>query len=88
MTHCRVCGVLTDVGESVICEDCADKSDSALEKALIQSFSIEAIIAELKRRKGYKEYPLLKDEVCHLVRGKRTTVMLNGPLRILVVEDA
>jgi protein-arginine kinase activator protein McsA len=87
MTHCRVCGVLTDVGESVICEDCADRS-SALEKALIQSFSIEAIMAELKRRKGYKEYPLLKDEVCHLVRGKRTTVMLNGPLRILVVEDA
>jgi hypothetical protein len=25
MTHCRVCGVLDDVGEEVICEDCADK---------------------------------------------------------------
>jgi hypothetical protein len=25
MTHCRVCGVLEDVGEVVICEDCADK---------------------------------------------------------------
>jgi HD-like signal output (HDOD) protein len=25
MSHCRVCGVLDDVGEVVICEDCADK---------------------------------------------------------------
>ena len=64
------------------------ESDSALEKALIQSFSIEAIMDELKRREGVTEYPLRKDEVCHLVRGKRPTVMLNGPLRILVVEDA
>jgi len=63
------------------------ESDSALENALIQSFSIEAIMAELKRREGVTEYPLLKDEVCHLVRGKRTTVMLNGPARILVVTD-
>jgi len=63
------------------------ESDSALEKALIQSFSIEAIMAELKRREGVTEYPLLKDEVCHLVRGKRATVMLNGPARILVVTD-
>jgi hypothetical protein len=25
MTHCRRCGVIDEVGESVICEDCADK---------------------------------------------------------------
>jgi hypothetical protein len=28
MTHCRICGVLDDVGEVVICEDCADKIDT------------------------------------------------------------
>jgi len=28
MTHCRICGVLEDVGESVICEDCADKKEN------------------------------------------------------------
>jgi len=27
MTHCRVCGVLEEVGESVICEHCADTTD-------------------------------------------------------------
>jgi len=27
MTHCRVCGVQDDVGESVICEHCADSTD-------------------------------------------------------------
>lgn len=27
MTHCRKCGVLEEVGESVICEDCADTTD-------------------------------------------------------------
>lgn len=32
MTHCRVCGVLDDVGEEVICEDCADKLSEHDEK--------------------------------------------------------
>ena len=27
MTHCRICGILEDVGEEVICEDCADKME-------------------------------------------------------------
>jgi hypothetical protein len=27
MTHCRVCGVLDDVGDEVICEHCADTTD-------------------------------------------------------------
>jgi hypothetical protein len=30
MTHCRVCGVLETVGESVVCEDCADKQKPCL----------------------------------------------------------
>ena len=29
MTHCRICGVLEDVGESVICEDCADNQNAS-----------------------------------------------------------
>jgi len=28
MVHCSRCGVLEDVGESVICEDCADKMEA------------------------------------------------------------
>ena len=30
MTHCRKCGVLEDVGDAVICEDCADRQDNPL----------------------------------------------------------
>jgi hypothetical protein len=31
MSHCRVCGVLEDVGDCVVCEDCADKQQTVKE---------------------------------------------------------
>jgi hypothetical protein len=30
MTHCRKCGVLEEVGDAVICEDCADHQENPL----------------------------------------------------------
>ena len=31
MVHCCKCGVLDDVGESVICEDCNDNRDNLID---------------------------------------------------------
>lgn len=45
MTHCRICGVLEDVGEIVICEDCADKMETP-----INSFTMDELLSEICRR--------------------------------------
>lgn len=39
MTHCRKCGVLEEVGESVICENCAD-TESIIIKDYYSAYDI------------------------------------------------
>ena len=51
MVHCQACGVLDSVGESVICEDCADNAYVAIRTQTLKE--VVSAVKHLIRQEGY-----------------------------------